>query len=188
MAMHDSDDDDSGGYGRPPKQHQFQPGESGNPRGRPRTGQTVPEIVARVRDELIPITINGRRKRVRIFEAALRQSIALCLKNGNPRHLEKLLELLEKHGVAPRDVMAEQAKAGAEATVRKLFELLERTHPVKNQVAQTKLERREIEIIERYPGCRAALQALWAEQDADPGGTAPSRLRSQLQPARTSED
>src|SRR5581483_2766479 len=35
------------GYGRPPKQHQFKPGQSGNPKGRPKGAPTLQEIMAK---------------------------------------------------------------------------------------------------------------------------------------------
>lgn len=118
--MHDPDDEQVG-YGRPPKHHQFKKGQSGNPKGRPRRALSVPEIVARVRDEMIPMTINGKRKRVTIVEAALRQNIMHALKGTNPRHLERLLATLEKYGVTPRHVMAEESRRNAEIVVKKLF-------------------------------------------------------------------
>lgn len=38
---------DAVGYGRPPKQHQFKPGQSGNPKGRPKVAPTLHEIMAK---------------------------------------------------------------------------------------------------------------------------------------------
>jgi hypothetical protein len=175
--MDERDDDTGGGYGRPPKRHQFKKGESGNPRGRPRSGQSVPEIVARVRDEMIPILVNGKRKRVRLIEAALRHSIAACLKSGNPRHLEKLLEILEKYGITSGEVMAEQAKASAESAVRKIFSYFEKTHPDSQDERERDIEQEEAAIIARSATSRAALRALWEANDAAYGAARQTRLR-----------
>jgi hypothetical protein len=38
---------DSVGYRRPPKQHQFKPGQSGNPKGRPKGTPTLQEVMVR---------------------------------------------------------------------------------------------------------------------------------------------
>lgn len=38
---------DTVGYRRPPKQHQFKPGQSGNPKGRPKGAPTLQELMAK---------------------------------------------------------------------------------------------------------------------------------------------
>ena len=127
--MNSDDQGEEVGYGKPPKAHQFKPGKSGNPKGRPRRAETMPEIVAKVRDEMVPITIDGKRKKVPLMEAALRQTIANCFKSGNPRHLEKMLDLLEKHGVPHAQVLKEDQERHVEEFNRRMFEYLDRMHP-----------------------------------------------------------
>ena len=74
----DRDDDDRDyevGYGRPPKASQFKPGQSGNPRGRPRAVKNVGTMLEEVFFRKIPITENGKRREVTMVEAILRQLV-----------------------------------------------------------------------------------------------------------------
>ena len=61
------------GYGRPPKQTQFQKGVSGNPRGRPKGAKNLTTVVNEVLQEKVVITVNGQRKKVTKIKAALMQ-------------------------------------------------------------------------------------------------------------------
>jgi hypothetical protein len=58
--MADQDDKDyEVGYGKPPKHTQFQPGQSGNPAGRPPKSRNLKRLVDEVLDEKIELTENG---------------------------------------------------------------------------------------------------------------------------------
>ena len=58
------------GYGRPPRQHQFKSGQSGNPRGRPKGVRSEDDILAKLLNRKIPIQDRGRVRHVSVLEAA----------------------------------------------------------------------------------------------------------------------
>jgi hypothetical protein len=51
----------------------FQPGRSGNPKGRPRKASTMAEAVAKAMDETVEVTSNGKRRRFTKRQAAATQ-------------------------------------------------------------------------------------------------------------------
>lgn len=106
------------GRGKPPKEHQFKPGRSGNPSGRPKKKKTFIDHVAKEFGRKVEVTEGGRRKRYTIAELVVRQTATAALKGG-PRDREFALALLEKH-----DAVVE-AQGGGEVS-RKEREKLDR--------------------------------------------------------------
>jgi hypothetical protein len=64
------------GYGRPPVQHRFQPGKSGNPRGRPKASPDLAELAARELSRRRHVIIDGKRISARTDELLIRKLIA----------------------------------------------------------------------------------------------------------------
>lgn len=67
MTFNPPDDDDGPrGYGKPPKANQFKPGQSGNPRGRPKKkpATTLHEAIAKGFQETLTVTIKGRSRKI----------------------------------------------------------------------------------------------------------------------------
>jgi hypothetical protein len=63
------DPDYAVGYGRPPQQHQFKRGQSGNPRGRPKGVRSEDDILAKLLNKKIPIQERSRVRHVSVLEA-----------------------------------------------------------------------------------------------------------------------
>ena len=59
------------GFARPPTQSQFQQGQSGNPRGRPKGSRNLKTDLANLLRGKVEITINGERRRMTRQEAML---------------------------------------------------------------------------------------------------------------------
>ncbi len=52
-----------GGYANPPPEHRFQPGVSGNPKGRPRGSRNMANEIDLILSGRVDVTKNGRRER-----------------------------------------------------------------------------------------------------------------------------
>jgi len=70
---------DAVGYGRPPKQHQFKPGQSGNPKGRPKGAPTLQEIMAKEVTKHVKIKQGENIVSVPKLEALARRVFAKAL-------------------------------------------------------------------------------------------------------------
>jgi len=86
------------GYKRPPLHSRFQPGKSGNPRGRPRRKRAIESIVDDLLGQKMWVTLDGRKKRVPVEEAILLRVREQALK-GDQKAVRLLLDL--KRGFAP---------------------------------------------------------------------------------------
>jgi hypothetical protein len=89
------------GYGRPPAHSRFQPGQSGNPRGRPRQRGPVTIDVDALMLEPVKVTQDGKARWMAPREIALRQTLKKALK-GEVRAIAHILREFERYGaIAP---------------------------------------------------------------------------------------
>src|SRR5437588_7209701 len=72
------------GYGRPPKQYQFKPGESGYPAGRPKGAKNQATLLHDILHRKITILDRGRKRSVPLIEAMLLKFAEGALK-GDPK-------------------------------------------------------------------------------------------------------
>ena len=87
------------GYGKPPKQHQFPKGTSGNPAGAPSKQKRKPVDVAAVLIEPLAVKNAGIRQKMPPFEVGVRQLVVRALKHKNLPAILEFLELCESYGL-----------------------------------------------------------------------------------------
>jgi len=92
------------GYGRPPREHQFKPGQSGNKRGRPKGSKNEATIISELLNRRIDIRQNGRVRKITLLEGILLKFAEDALK-GNPKSAAFLLnrKLLTESSDQPAD-------------------------------------------------------------------------------------
>ena len=81
------------GYGRPPIHSQFKPGQSGNPKGRPKGTRSLASVVRAAMTERVTIVQNGKRKSVSKLDAAMMQA-ANQAAGGEHRAMRLVVDLL----------------------------------------------------------------------------------------------
>ena len=86
-------DDYEVGYGKPPKNMQFKPGESGNPKGRPRGTKNLATDLSEELAEKIVVNEGGRQLKISKQRAMIKSLLAKALK-GDTRAASVLLKLL----------------------------------------------------------------------------------------------
>ncbi len=107
--------EDRVGACRPPRATRFRPGQSGNPRGRPKGARGIPGLVARALGERVEAKENGRLRRMTKLEAVVKQLVNRAA-NGDPRATQFIFALLhdDRGHAAPR---APERPAEADAIV-----------------------------------------------------------------------
>ncbi len=107
------------GYGKPPVGTRFQPGRSGNPRGRPRGGGaksgvgilTADELLRRELYRTVTVRENGKAVKLPVFAAIIRANVQAAAK-GSRLHLKALMDPLratEARHSAMQGALLEQA-------------------------------------------------------------------------------
>jgi hypothetical protein len=74
--------DDDVGYRKPPRQHQFKPGQSGNPKGKPKGIKSEATMIRELFFKKVRLLENGREHYVTMAEALLRRALQDALR-GN---------------------------------------------------------------------------------------------------------
>ena len=92
MTDETSDDGFAVGYKKPPRHSRFQPGRSGNPRGKQRDVRNFGTDVKRTLEVPVRLNDQGRARRVSTQEAALLRLREKALK-GDARSIVQILEL-----------------------------------------------------------------------------------------------
>jgi hypothetical protein len=86
----DGPEDYTVGYKRPPRKTRFSPGQSGNPRGRPKGAKTLVAAIQREMDTRIAVNENGRRRMITKREAVAKQLVNKAA-GGDHRAIPHLL-------------------------------------------------------------------------------------------------
>jgi hypothetical protein len=71
----DNERDYEVGYGKPPRHTRFDPGRSGNPRGRPRGKKNLSTLLSDALDEPVIVVENGRRRTITKRGAIIKQLV-----------------------------------------------------------------------------------------------------------------
>lgn len=87
-----NEDDYEVGYGKPPRHSQFQPGQSGNPAGRPPGRKNLATMARAALHEEITVMENGKSKKITKAQAAIMQMINGALK-GDLRAAKETIAL-----------------------------------------------------------------------------------------------
>jgi hypothetical protein len=77
------------GYGKPPRHTRFEPGRSGNPRGRPGGSKNLSTLLSEALQEPVIVVENGRRRKI-----AKRQAIVTQLVNRSAKADLKAIQIL----------------------------------------------------------------------------------------------
>lgn len=111
-------DDDQVGYGRPPKAHQFKPGESGNPSGRRKGAKSEATILREILNRKVTIRQGDQARKVSLFEAILLKSAEEALR-GDLKATTFLLNRLAS--IQSSDVTANSELTPDETEVMKAY-------------------------------------------------------------------
>lgn len=116
--MSEDNEDDKVGYKKPPKQHRFQPGVSGNPKGRKPLPTDMDGFMTYYMDQTVPVTENGRKTRRRRKQVIVIRTVNAAME-GKDRAIDRVMKHDREQG-RPAFVVEPEDKAVVDAALRRL--------------------------------------------------------------------
>ena len=117
-------DDYKVGYGKPPKQHQFKPGQSGNPKGRAKDSKNLSTDITEEMAEMIQLSESGQLKTITKQRAMVKALCAKALKGNVPaiNTLAKLALQVEfvNEGATDMELLREEDNAILNSFLKRL--------------------------------------------------------------------
>ena len=113
------------GYGKPPKNTQFQKGISGNPTGRPKKAPDFYEILMKESRSFIPINENGQRRRISKLEGIAKQLHNKALTGNIPAlriYLGVYPQLCEIAALQSKDLEGKHTSRYTDAELEKMLD------------------------------------------------------------------
>ena len=104
------------GYGKPPRRTQFQPGQSGNPKGRPKKTKDLQKLFEQELSRNLRITENGQMKILPVREAFVKSTVNAALKGDRNARQIVLAHMKEQ-----LDVDGLEIDAAAEAMLQEFM-------------------------------------------------------------------
>ena len=86
------------GCGKPPKEHQFKPGRSGNPRGRPKSKKSGSTDISELLGEPVKVKVDGKVQYMSPFEAILRKLTKKAV-DGHLPSIRNFIETCEEYEI-----------------------------------------------------------------------------------------
>jgi hypothetical protein len=129
------------GYRRPPRRTRFQPGQSGNPRGRPKGVKSLSDIVRKIVGQKVSVTENGRTWRIPRLEAILLRAAGEASR-GDAGALRLLLQLAERYGESAQSGSERETIAAEDAAImRRYFRVLGEAALVEAEAQSVEMDR-----------------------------------------------
>ena len=87
------------GFGKPPKSTRFKPGQSGNPKGRPRAAKSGPTDIAAILNEPLTVRKGRATESMPPFEVSVRQLVKRALSKNDLKAVLAFIALCEGYGI-----------------------------------------------------------------------------------------
>lgn len=100
------------GKGRPPQSTRWKPGQSGNPKGRPKGSRPVGAVLQDIIQQKVSVTESGKTRWIPALEVMLRR-LANDAMRSDQKAIKLLLSLVDRYGESPetkvqlREMLAE---------------------------------------------------------------------------------
>jgi hypothetical protein len=108
------------GYARPPTSSQFQPGQTGNPKGRPKGSRNASSMARDALERTITVKVKGASRKMTVRKAAYRR-LAERAAGGDAKALDYLLSLESQERAPGSDQVETQRSAAQDLAILQDF-------------------------------------------------------------------